>query len=109
MNVTPYQFPEKEVHMVGDYVGVVWNTVQQKKTMKDASGLVYTAYAPLRHGEPYIDFVSIRHSRDNDEVREDEDSPVDGGLGLEKSIRLSEELTLAIEYLSTIITKRENS
>ena len=106
MDITSYQFEGREIHMVGDYVGVVWNTKPQKKTVKDDSGTVYTAYLQFRYGEPYIDFVSIRHSRDNDEAWEDEDSPVDGGLGLEKSIRLSEELTLAIEYLSTIITKR---
>ena len=109
MNVTSYQLDGKEVHMVGDYVGVVWNTKQQKKTVKDDSGTVYTAYVQLRYGEPYIDFISVRHSSDVDEVWEDEDIPVDGGLGLDEAIKVSEELKLAIEYLSTIITRRENS
>jgi len=106
MDITHYQFNGREVHMVGDYAGVVWNTKPQKKTVKDDSGTVYTAYLQFRYGEPYIDFVSIRLSHDEDEAWEGEDSPVDGGLGLDEAIQLSKELTLAIEYLSTIITKR---
>ena len=102
MNVTIYHLQEKEVHMLGDYVGVVWNTVRKKKTLRGEDGLTYEAYAPDRNGNPYIDFLWIREAEPDGEIWEDEDSPVDGGLSGEEALQGSQELVLAVEYLKTV-------
>ena len=100
MQATIYHLPEKEVHMLGDYVGVVWNTTRKKKTIRGEDGLTYEAYAPVRSGEPYIEFLDIR--TDDADVWEDEDSPVDGGLSGEEALQVSQELAFAVEYLKTV-------
>jgi len=100
MEATIYHLPEKEVHILGKYVGIVWNTVNKKKTLKDASGFIYVAYVPLRNGNPYIDFLWIREI--DGEMFEDENSPVDGGLNAEQALQVSRELALAVEYLKTV-------
>ena len=99
-SATIYHLDGKEVHMLGDYVGVVWNTTRKKKTIKGEDGLTYEAYAPVRDGIPYIDFLRIRNK--NGEVWEDEDSPVDGGLSGQEALQVAQELALAIEYLATV-------
>ena len=40
MEATIYHLTKKEVHMLGDYVGVVWNTKRKKKTIKGDDGLL---------------------------------------------------------------------
>ena len=100
MDIEIYHLAEREVHMIGESVGVVWNTIRKKKTIKGDDGLTYEAYTAVRNGDPYIDFVWIRE-RDG-EVWEDDDSPVDGGLGGEEALKLSQELVLAVEYLKTV-------
>jgi len=104
MEATIYHLPEKEVHMLGDYVGVAWNTKLKKKTLKGEDGLTYTAVVPVRDGEPYIDFLWIRGTDEDGEgeIWEDEDSPVDGGLSAEQALQVSRELALAVEYLKTV-------
>ena len=105
METTIYHLLEKEAHMLGDCVGVVWNTKLKKKTLKGEDGLTYTAVVPVRDGQPYIDFLWIHESEHDDgdgEVWEDEDSPVDGGLNAEEALHVSRELALAVEYLKTV-------
>jgi len=106
MEATVYHLPEKEVHMLGDYVGIVWNTKRTKKTLRGEDGLTYTAVVPVRDGQPYIDFLLIRGVDDTDpqesEAWEDEDSPVDGGLDAQQALQVSRELALAVEYLKTV-------
>lgn len=100
MEATIYYLEGKEAHILGEYVGVVWNTKRQKKTIKGEDGLEYVAYMPVRDGEPYIDFLWIREM--DGEVFEDEDCPVDGGLSAKEALKVSKELVLAVEYLKTV-------
>ena len=92
---------EKEVHLMGSYVGVVWNTHPERRQIKGEDGLTYRAEVPVRSGDPYIDFISIREY-DNDTPVEDEDSPVQGGLSVDAAARVAIELTEAIEYIKRV-------
>lgn len=96
-----YQLSEKEVHMVGDVVGVVWRTETKTKQITGEDGLKYRAEVPVRDGEPYISFFNIREDRDG-EFYEHDDSPVDGGISAEYAKKVADELLLAIEYLKTV-------
>jgi hypothetical protein len=96
-----YRLHSKEVHMFGDYVGVVWNTEQKKRTIIGEDGLAYSAQVAVRSGEPYIDFVWIR-GEDADEPWEDEDSPVEGGLDADSAVQIATELQRAAIYLRSL-------
>jgi hypothetical protein len=99
--ITIYHLAEKEVHMVGDYVGVVWPTKEQKKALPGYDGLIYHAPVNVRSGDPYIDFLTIRKDDRRDEFYEDEDSPADGGLSMDTAKQMAEELLRAVEYIKT--------
>ena len=101
-----YHLEEKEAHMFGDMVGVVWNTSIEKKRLQDAGGTTYTAEVPVRKGKPYIDFLWIREE-DTDSPYEDEDSPISGGISLKVAAKLSNELNDAISYLRKIESEVE--
>ena len=93
---------EREIHMIGDSVAVVWNTKPDKKTLvKD--GVKYTAQVRVRAGNPYIDFVTVREYRGNDgpDFVEDDNSPIEGGLSAADATAISKELTAAVEYLKS--------
>ncbi|MDO8673080.1 MAG: hypothetical protein Q7O66_16855 [Dehalococcoidia bacterium] len=98
--VTIYHLDEKEVHMVGDYVGVVWNTTELRKELIGPDGLTYRAKVKARDGKPYIDFVWIRG--EGKDAWEDDDSPVAGGFGGKTALQVSKELALAVEYLARV-------
>ena len=100
MEATIYHLGEREIHMLGDYVGVVWNTKLQRKTFWGEDGLEYVAWLPARDGKPYIDFLWIREL--DGEVFDDDDSPVDGGIDAEMALQVSKELQLAVEYLRAV-------
>jgi hypothetical protein len=87
----------KEAHMMGDCVAVCWNVVPKTKVItKD--GIDYKAEVYVRTKvSPYIDFINLRE--DENEVWEDDDSPVDEGLSLEMAEKIHKELGEAIEYL----------
>ena len=89
---------EKEVHLMGSYVGVVWNTLLEKKQIKGVDGITYRAEVPVRSGEPYIDFITVREY-ENDTPVEDEDSPVQGGLNTKAAAQIITELYDAISYI----------
>ena len=90
---------EREIHMVGESVAVVWNTKPDKKTIEQ-NGVKFTAQIRVRSGDPYIDFVSIREYGKGEFV-EDEDSPAAGGLSVRRAEELSKELAAAVEYLKS--------
>ena len=92
-----YYLDEKEVHMFGDYVGVVWPTRDVTTKSVDAEGNRVTTTKRVRASSPYIDFLWIRET--DGEVYEDDDSPVSGGLALKQAAKVVQELLLAIEYL----------
>ena len=96
-----YHLSEKEVHMVGEVVGVVWNTKTMKKRLIGDDGLEYKAEVQVREGNPYIDFFNIRE--DNEEFYEDEDSPVDGGLDASFAEKVAYEILEAVKYYKTVI------
>ena len=78
----------KEVHMVGDYVGVCWNLDAENN----------------REGDPYINFVWIREN--DGKVWEDEDSSIAGGIDFELAMKLVDELQSALDYATQLgITK----
>ena len=109
MTVKIYNLDEKEVHMMGDYVGVVWPTEKVKKKLKGDDGLTYTAEISVRktdaiYGDtyPYIDFLDIREdSHEAGEFYEDDDSPVIGGIDVKQAMQIAQELASAIHYIET--------
>jgi len=88
---------EQEVVMLGDYVGVCWNVEEVEKRITGEDGLIYKTKVWERKSEPYIDFIWIREYDDG--MYKDEDSPVVGGLNVETSKKIIEELEKAIKYL----------
>jgi hypothetical protein len=98
MDIKIYFLREKEIHMVGDAVGVCWNIHHTTRTIKGEDGLTYRAEVPVRDDDPYIDFVTIREE-EGDTPWEDEDSPVEGGMDVEYAEEIVQELQWAIAYL----------
>lgn len=91
---------DREVHMFGDNVGVCWNIEYKLRHIREEDGLTYEAMAPIRKGDPYIDFVNIEYH--NNKVYEMEDSPVEGGLSLKFTEQIYQELEQAIVYLRSL-------
>lgn len=91
----------REIHMIGDYVAVCWNTKQEKRTIKGEDGLTYDAKVNVRcHGpydRPYIDFVTVLETDEG--CYEDDDSPVDGGISANAAEQIAQELIEAAAYL----------
>ena len=100
IKVEIYKLSEKEIHMVGDCVGVCWNCASKKKKITGEDGLVYEAVVSTRQGDPYIKFVILREYTDG--FYEDEDSPADGGFGQETAKSFAKELTLACKYIDQL-------
>lgn len=106
MTVKIYQLKDlkREVHMVGDYVGVCLRIESVKKQIKGEDGLTYTAevwqYPERKHAwdEPYIDFLEIRQGKDGEHFKA-EDSPVHGGLDPKMAIKVAIELKQACDYI----------
>ncbi len=96
-----YYLEEREVHMVGDCVGVVWNTKRQKKQSQQANGQPFTIIAPERDGEPYIDFVGTMED-DDEGIYEDDETAITHGMDSETALRVAKELVLAVEYLQSL-------
>jgi|SRR3990172_4918823 len=94
MKPTIYFLNEKEVHMFGDYVGVVWNLRIQRQKFKGEDGLIHISESKVR-GKPYIDFIIISQEGNKDPWEE----PYEGGLYLNDAIKVSKELKEAIRYL----------
>lgn len=100
--VVVYHLAEREVHMVGDYVGVCWNTkkVRQQKSIIE-NGVTYHAEVKkvVREGRPYIDFLYLRKDEFAGEVYADKDSPVEGGISAKFARQIAAELLVAADYL----------
>lgn len=94
-----YKFAEKEIHMVGDSVGVCWNIKTIKKELVQ-DGLTYTARTTVRNGEPYIVFVEIREY--DNIFYESEKNPAVGGIDTARATTFSEELLIACKYIQQI-------
>lgn len=94
--VSVYQ-THRELHVLGDYVAVAWNSKKEKRAIEGEDGLTYQAIVPVRNSAPYIDFVAIRFY--GTECYEDEDSPAKGGLNVRAAEQIVKELTEAIAYL----------
>lgn len=99
VKVEIYRDTDREVHMVGDNVGVCWRVESRKKTITGEDGLKYTADEIYRCGDPYINFVWIRKDDEGIFLWIDEDSVADCGFGTETAMLLIDELKLAVEYI----------
>jgi hypothetical protein len=103
MEITKYLLPEKEVHMVGQYVAVCWNRRTRSEVIEDpVTDVTMTTETRYRDGKPYIDFMDIRLDRVSGELYEDEDSPVQGGLSAEFAEEIARDLVRAVEYLRSV-------
>lgn len=96
---------ELEVHMMGKYVGVVWQLHEVKKQIKGEDGVTYSAVVlerrtPTQKWEhsPYINFYDIRQDSDG-EYYKDDDCPILGGLSEDSAFVLAQELTAACDYI----------
>lgn len=81
MKPTIYKFDDKEIHMMGDYVGVV-----------SYSG-----------GMWFISFPWIRINRSNGTAWEDEDSSVSGGISADQAEIVAVELMAAAKHLRELL------
>jgi len=95
------ELSEKEVHMMGKYVGVCWNTKTETKRLMDEDGTTYRAEIQVRDGEPYIQFIWIRGDEKSGFYERDV-SPVDGGLEKSEAALVVEELQRALRYLDQL-------
>jgi len=95
--VKKYQ-THREIHMIGDYVAVAWNTREERREIKGEDGLTYKATVQVRSGRPYIDFVTVEETKSG-ECYENEDSPVDGGISVNAAEQVARELIEAAAYL----------
>ena len=108
MTVKIYQliYNEKDVHMMGDYVGVVWGIKKVKKTIYAGDGVTYAAEVWERKPDspitqyPYIDFLDIREDSMGD-FYADDDSPVQGGLSVKSAMQVAKELAEAVHYIQS--------
>ena len=98
--------PGQEVHFPGDntMVAVCWNTENVTKTIKGPDGLKYTAQVQQRLPKalPYISFMTVRKDPLVGHFYRTDESPVDGGMGLNMASDAAKELTVAIEYFKTL-------
>ena len=102
-DIKVYDIGYKEIHMVGRYVGVCWNTCWDIDDVKKVFASVedrkqHTTLIKIRCSPPYIDFPALH--QEGNEYREDRDSAVSGGLSLLQAKQLAEELSVAISYLA---------
>jgi len=90
---------DKEAHMMGDCVAVCWKVVPKTKVItKD--GIDYKAEVYERtKAAPYIDFINLREH--DEDIWEDEDSPIRGGMNIKLAEKIHKELGEAIEYLKS--------
>lgn len=88
----------RQVHLIGDYVAVCYNTTWRQESHPDAAGRLVTVRWQERVGAPYIDFVWMRQDRDGTWY-EDEDNPVSGGFTARAARQVAEELLTAVQYL----------
>lgn len=95
-----HKLSEGELHMMGDACAVRWNVRKSTKTIT-VDGMDYKAQTYERSGKPYIGFYTVREDSKG-EPWIDEDSPVDGGMGVEWAEQMHRELGLAIEYMKEL-------
>lgn len=93
-----FYLPEAELHMMGESIAVRWNVRIERKT-SIISGRRIIEDAFVRDDAPYISFVDVRHDTRSGEDYLSEDSPVDGGIGLEFAKQIYSDLGRAIAYL----------
>lgn len=92
---------EKEIHMMGDFVGVVWALRERSYLVNPNDPQNKSMYTKVeRVGKPYISFPVIRD--DYDPPFLDEDKSIAGGLSKEQSAQVARELLMAVEYLEQI-------
>jgi hypothetical protein len=91
---------EKEIHQIGSFVSVIWNTDEKAVKSIGPNGECVTTVTAVRNGKPYIDFPALRE-RDGT-YYEDDDSTVEGGLRVENAEKVAAELLLAVIYLQLL-------
>lgn len=100
---------EREVLMMGDYVGVCWNGRYVKKSLPSLPMHRSTIREWQRaSSKPYIDFVWLREDPDGDPY-EDEDSPVAGGIDVDVARQTANELIKAAEYIEALEGDNEHT
>lgn len=99
-----YFFPanEVEVHNFGEYVSVVWQTVESEEEVP-IRGRTRRVTIQERIGEPYIDFVTVE---EGDDGHPDLTEWENGGLTPEQALKLARELTEAAEYMRKLETEK---
>lgn len=90
-----YYLPEKEVHQFGFYVSVVWNTDEHVE--RQGGKRIVTQ---VRDGDPYISFLWIRI--EGDEVWEDDDKTISGGLSADQAEDVARGLLAAAAYIRSL-------
>jgi len=90
-------FNDREVHMVGENVGVCWNL---KRVEKETSNSITWEFQ--RIGEPYIDFVWIRKDATTLEYYEDDDNIGRGGMSIRTAKTVAYELLRAVAYIASL-------
>ncbi len=101
MTVKIYQLKDsnREVHMMGDYVGVSFRLKHYSRLVASVwSRSVTETWERDPDSAPYINFYEIRQGSDG-KYYADDDSPVSGGLTPRAAIKLAIELKQACDYI----------
>ncbi len=96
-----YQFPDngREVHMMGNYVGVCFRIEKQTTRTREGNRIITVdTWSKEEYPMPYIDFIRIGYDN-KDEPYIDDDSPVSGGLSAKEADQIINELKMAVNYI----------
>src|SRR3990167_2695925 len=88
----------KEIHMVGEHVGICWTLRSETRTIKGEDGKTYRADVYTRGTKPYIYFVWLRGAEES--YWEDDDNVGRGGMIAQTAVQVSTELARAAKYLT---------
>jgi len=105
-----YLIGNHEIHLPSDneYVAVCWNGEWKRQTIYKEESINFFCREEkfVRRGKPFIRFVLIRGEPDDYWL--DDNSPVEGGFGLEMSSQIIDELEEAHDYLFGLLhTKKK--
>jgi len=104
-----YDVGHREVHMIGDNVGVCWNL--HRVTLpegSDSTGQAVNVTRKVRQEPGYIDFVWMRQDGDGTWYQ-DEDTIAGAGLTPIQAVNLAGELHLAAQYLTEHMQARHDA
>ncbi len=94
-----YELGEKDVHMCGNHVAVVWDITKAERSGSEDKQNHENEKIRIRTGKPYIAFTTIRKTSAG-KFEEDSAAPVKGTASLEIACEIMQDLWDAIAHLN---------